>query len=124
MPQFLVFVEGEAAGWRVDRDALAAAIRRRWADAETDATHHDEMRSFGWRFGTEDGPGEAYLHEEGTCLSMDVPDEDAVWLAVVFRELAPAGLGLVFCDAGYHVHVPLRQDTSEAELRDLLDAAG
>ncbi|MGA5559205.1 hypothetical protein [Streptomyces lavendulocolor] len=43
---------------------------------------------------------------------------------VFFRRLARAGLGLVFCDAGYHVHVPLRQDTSEAGLRDLLDAAG
>ncbi|MFF8280632.1 hypothetical protein ACF05T_31900 [Streptomyces lateritius] len=124
MARSLVFVDGEAAGWRVDREAPAAAVRGRWADAETDSTPQSEDRSFGWRFETADGPGEAYLHEEGACLSTDLPGEDAAWLAAAFRGLAPAGLGLVFCDARYHAHVPLRQDTAEAESKDLLDAAG
>lgn len=55
---------------------------------------------------------------------MSLPYEDTVWLAVALRRLAPAGLGLVFCDAGYYPHVPLRQGITEAEVSGPWDAAG
>ncbi|MFI1358650.1 hypothetical protein ACH4TV_34550 [Streptomyces sp. NPDC020898] len=95
---FLVVVEGDAGGWCIDRDALTEAICARWAGAEIDSTHRSAVRSFIWEFETESGPGEAYLHADGTCLYMDVWQEDAIWLATVFRRLMPTDLDLVFCE--------------------------
>ncbi|CAL9329970.1 hypothetical protein SUDANB6_00052 [Streptomyces sp. enrichment culture] len=121
---FLAVVEGDAGGWRIDRDALTDAIRARWPEAEIDSTHRSGARSLTLQFKTENGPGEAYLHEDGTCLYMDVWEEDAIWLAIVFRRLAPTDLDLVFCDEGYTFDVRLRAGTTEAELTDLVNAAG
>ncbi|WP_030039701.1 hypothetical protein [Streptomyces resistomycificus] len=121
---FLTVVEGDAVGWRIDRDELTDAIRARWSEVEIDAMHRSEVRSLIWQFETENGPGEAYLHEDGTCLYMDVWEEDAIWLAIVFRRLTPMDLDLVFCDEGYTFDVRLRAGRTEAELTDLLNAAG
>ncbi|MEU5274787.1 hypothetical protein AB0G87_00030 [Streptomyces asoensis] len=120
---FLVVVEGDAGGWRIDSDALTEAIRARWPEVEIDSMHRSEARSLVWQFQTENGPGEAYLHEDGTCMYMDVWEEDAIWLAIVFRELTPMDLDLVFCDEGYAFDVRLRAGTSEAELTHLVNAA-
>ena len=121
---FLAVVEGDVGGWRIDRDALTDAIRARWSEVEIDSMHRSEVRSLIWQFETENGPGEAYLHEDGTCLYMDVWEEDAIWLAIVFRELTPMDLDLVFCDEGHTFDVRLRAGTTEAELTDLVNAAG
>ncbi|MER5582250.1 hypothetical protein ABT090_11430 [Streptomyces asoensis] len=121
---FLVVVEGDAGGWCVDRDALTKAIRVRWPEVEIDSVHRSEVRSLIWQFMTENGPGEAYLHEDGICLYMDVWEEDAIWLAIVFRRLAPMSLDLVFCDEGYTFDVRVPAGTTEAELTDLVNAAG
>ncbi|MFF9264079.1 MULTISPECIES: hypothetical protein [Streptomyces] len=121
---FLAVVEGDAGGWRIDRDALTEAIRARWSAVEIDSTHRSEVRSLLWRFETENGPGEAYVHEDGACLYMDVWEDDAIWLAIVFRRLAPVDFDLVFCDEGYTFDVRLRAETTEAELTDLVNAAG
>ncbi|MFD5057910.1 hypothetical protein [Streptomyces sp. NPDC058394] len=121
MAQFLVLIDGEAGGWRVDREALTAAIRARWSDVEVDSTHRSEVRSSCWYFETENGPGEAYLHQDGTCLYLDVWQEDAAWLAVVFRRLAPADLDLIFCDEGYNFDVRLRTEATDAELTALMN---
>ncbi|MYW20448.1 hypothetical protein GT039_33995 [Streptomyces sp. SID2955] len=120
---FLAVVEGDVDGWRIDRDALTDAIRARWSEVGIDSMHRSEVRSTIWQFKTENGPGEAYLHEDGTCLYMDVWEEDAIWLAIVFRELTPMGLELVFCDEGYTFDVRLRAGTTEAELTNLVNAA-
>lgn len=69
MAHFLVLVDGEAGGWRVDREALTEAIRARWSDVEVDSTRRSEVRSSCWYFETENGPGEAYLHQDGTWTS-------------------------------------------------------
>ncbi|MGW5768811.1 hypothetical protein ACWEVY_06655 [Streptomyces longwoodensis] len=55
---------------------------------------------------------------------MDVWEDDAIWLAIVFRRLAPVDFDLVFCDEGYTFDVRLRAETTEAELTDLVNAAG
>ena len=76
-----------------------------------------------WTLETEEYRGEAYLHEDGTCLYMDVPEQDpAMRLAIVFRRLAPAGLDLVFCDEGYNFDVRLRADASDAELIEVMSS--
>ena len=103
---------------------LTEAIRARWPGGEIDSTQRSEVRSLIWQFETENGPGEAYLHEAGTCLYMDVWEKDAIWLAIVFRRLTPTDLDLVFCDEGYTFDVRLRAGTTEAELTDLVNAAG
>jgi hypothetical protein len=121
---FLAVVEGDVGGWRIDGDALTDAIRARWSEVGIDSMHRSEVRSLIWQFETENGPGEAYLHEDGTCLCMDVWEEDAIWLAIVFRELTPMDLDLVFCDEGYTFDVRLRAGTTEAELTNLVNAAG
>lgn len=121
---FLVVVEGDAGGWHVDRDALTEAIRVRWAEVEIDSSHRSEVRSLIWEFDTENGPGEAYLHEDGTCLYMDVWEAHAIWLAIAFRRLTPMHLDLVFCDEGYTFDVRLPTGTTEAELTALVNAAG
>ncbi|WP_328478376.1 hypothetical protein OHS71_08320 [Streptomyces sp. NBC_00377] len=120
----LAVVEGDAGGWRIDREALTDAIRARWSGVEIDSVHRSEVRSLIWQFETENGPGEAYLHEDSTCLYMDVWEEDAIWLAIVFRRLTPVDLDLVFCDEGYTFDVRLRAGTTEAELTVLVNAAG
>ncbi|MGW6606179.1 hypothetical protein [Streptomyces sp. NPDC055036] len=120
---YLVMVEGDQSGWSLDRATLTEAIRTRWADVVIDPVHRSEARSHLWEFETENGPGEAYLHEDGTCLYMDVWEEDAVWLAIVFRRIAPADLALVFCDEGYTFHVRLDADATEAELTELVNGA-
>ncbi|MEU7428012.1 hypothetical protein [Streptomyces sp. NPDC040750] len=117
-------VEGDAGGWRIDRDALTDAIRARWPGVEIDSMHRREVRSLIWQFETKNGGGEAYLHEDGTCLYMDVWQEDAIWLAIVFRRPTPMDLDMVFCDKGYTFNVRLRAETTEAELTDLVNAAG
>ncbi|WAU78390.1 hypothetical protein O1Q96_00655 (plasmid) [Streptomyces sp. Qhu-G9] len=121
---FLAVVEGDAGGWGIDRKALTDAIRSRWSGVEIDSLHRSEVRSLIWQFETENGPGEAYLHEDGTCLYMDVWQEDAIWLATVFRGLTPMDLDLVFCDEGYNFDVRLQAGTTEADLTDLVNAAG
>ncbi|MFJ3663244.1 hypothetical protein ACIPPM_22575 [Streptomyces sp. NPDC090119] len=117
---FLAVVEGDAGGWLVDRGALTEAIRSRWTQVETDASHRGEARGLIWEFDTENGPGEAYLHADGTCLYMDVPEEDAIWLAIAFRKLTPTHLDLVFCDEGYTFDVRLPAGTTEPELMALV----
>ncbi|WP_328498886.1 hypothetical protein OHS59_43625 [Streptomyces sp. NBC_00414] len=77
-----------------------------------------------WEFETENGSGEAFLHEDGTCFYMDVRLEDAIWLAITFRRLTPPGLDLVFCDESYTFDVRLKAGTTEAELMELVAAAG
>lgn len=121
---FLAVVEGDVGGWRIDREALTEAIRARGSEAEIDSIHRSEVRSLVWQFETENGPGEAYLHEDDTCLYMDVSEEDAIWLAIVFRGLTLPDLDLVFCDEGYTFNVRLRAGMTEAELTDLVNAAG
>ncbi|MFJ4797138.1 hypothetical protein [Kitasatospora purpeofusca] len=116
MATFMVLVEGEASGWRFDREALTSAIRDRWPDVEIDPTHHSVARSFCWSFETHDGPGEVYLHEDGTGIYMNLPQHDAVRLAAVIRRLTPTDLALVFCDEGYNFDVRLRSDTTDTEL--------
>lgn len=74
---FLALVDGDAGGWHVDRDALTDAIRVRWAEVAIESSHRSEVRSPIWEFDTDNGPGEAYLHEDGTCLYMDASEEDA-----------------------------------------------
>ncbi|MEU6546380.1 hypothetical protein [Streptomyces sp. NPDC046859] len=86
--------------------------------------HRSEVRSLIWQFETENGPGGAYLHEDGSCLYMDVWEEDAIWLALAFRRLTPMHPDLVLCDEGYTFDVRLRAGTTEAELTDLVNAAG
>ncbi|MER5895423.1 hypothetical protein [Streptomyces sp. NPDC001876] len=119
MAQFLVLVDGEAGGWRVDREALTAAIRARWSSVEVDSTHR-ESRCNCWHFETKSGLGEAYLHQDGTCLYLDVGHEDAAWLAVAFRRLAPADLDLIFCDEGYNFEVRLKPEATVTELTAVL----
>ncbi|MFE4057589.1 hypothetical protein ACFXP3_15045 [Streptomyces sp. NPDC059096] len=121
---FLAVVEADAGGWHVDRDALTDAIRARWAEVRIDSTHRSEVHSVVWDFDTENGPGEAYLHEDGTCLYMDVWKEDAIWLAIAFRRLTPMHLDLVFCDEGYTFDVRLPTGSTDAELMALVNAAG
>ncbi|MFD9445996.1 hypothetical protein ACFWBR_39240 [Streptomyces sp. NPDC060006] len=104
--------------------ALTDAIRGRWPGVEIDSLHRSEVRSLIWQFETENGPGEAYLHEDDTCLYMDVWQEDAIWLAIVVRRLTPMDLDLVFCDEGYNFDVRLQAGTTEAELTDLVNTAG
>ncbi|MGA5729228.1 hypothetical protein ACPCI1_11355 [Streptomyces seoulensis] len=119
---FLAVVEGDTGGWRIDRDGLTDAIRARWSGVEIDSTQGSEVRSRIWQFETEEGQGEVYLHEDGTCLYMDVWQEDAIWLAIVCRRLTPLGLDLVFCDEGYTFDVRLPAGTTEAELTGLVNA--
>jgi hypothetical protein len=123
MAQFLVLVDSEAGGWQVNRKALTATIRTWWSDVEVDSTHRSEVRSMCWYFETENGPGEAYLHQDGTCLYLDVWHEDAAWLAVAFRRLAPADLDLIFCDEGYTFDIRLRPEAADAELGALMNDA-
>ncbi|MFE2061506.1 hypothetical protein ACFXDH_03755 [Streptomyces sp. NPDC059467] len=120
---FLVAVEGDAGGWRVDQGPLTKAILGRWAGAVIRSEHPSEVRSLIWEFETTYGPREVYLHAEGTCLYMDVWEDDAIWLAVLFRKLTPDGLDLVFCDEGYTFDVRLPPGTTEAELADLVNRA-
>ncbi|WP_416968722.1 hypothetical protein [Streptomyces sp. 4F14] len=108
----------------VEGDALAEAISARWPEVETASTERSEVRSLIWRFEAEYGPAEAYLHADGICLYMDVWQEYAIWLAIVFRRLTPTHLGLVFCDEAYTFDVRLGAGTTEAELTDLVNAAG
>lgn len=67
---FLAVVERDAGGWRIDRGALTDAIHVRWSEVEIDSIHRSDVCSLAWQFKTENGPGEAYLHENGICLYM------------------------------------------------------
>lgn len=120
---FVVVVEGEAGGWCVDRDALTEVIRARWTEVEIDSSARSAVRSLIWELDTANGPGEAYLHEDGTCLYMDMWEEDAIWLAIAFRRLTPTHLDLVFCDEGYTFDVCVSAGTTEAELTALVSTA-
>ncbi|NGO86873.1 hypothetical protein [Streptomyces sp. 196(2019)] len=120
---FLVVVEGDAGGWRVDRGVLSDVIRARWTEVEIDTSARSAVRSLIWGLDTANGPGEAYLHEDGTCLYMDVGEEDAIWLAIAFRRLTPTYLELAFCDEDYTFNVRVAAGTTEAELMALVSAA-
>ncbi|MEI7034666.1 hypothetical protein [Streptomyces pratensis] len=84
---FVVVVEGEAGGWHVDRGALTEVVRARWTEVEIDASVRSAARSLTWSLGSANGPGELYLHEDGTCLYMDVGEGGAIWSAIAFRRL-------------------------------------
>ncbi|MFB7031653.1 MULTISPECIES: hypothetical protein [unclassified Streptomyces] len=72
----------------------------------------------------ENSPGEAYFHEDGTRLYLDVWEEDATWLAVAFCGLILIHLDLVFCDEGHTFDVRVPVGTTEAEPAALVNAAG
>ncbi|MFI0990285.1 hypothetical protein [Streptomyces exfoliatus] len=120
---FLAVVEGDAGGWHVDRRALTEVIRARWAEVRIESSARNGVHSLIWELDTAIGPGEAYLHEDGTCLYMDVWEEDAVWLAIAFRRLIPMHLDLVFCDEGYTFDVRVPTGTTEAGLMALMRSA-
>ncbi|MEV0926810.1 hypothetical protein AB0I99_17085 [Streptomyces spongiicola] len=120
MTQFLVLADSETGGWRVDTEALTTAFRTRWAAVEIDSIHRSAAQRCSWSFETESSPGEVYLHEDGICLYLDVWQEDAAWLAVVFRRLAPAHLDVVFCDEGYTFDIRLLPHATVAELIGLM----
>ncbi|MFF0381508.1 hypothetical protein [Streptomyces sp. NPDC004286] len=115
----MVVVEGDAGGWHVDRGALTEVIRTRWAEVEIDSSARSAARALSWALDTENGPGEAHLHEDGTCLHLDVSESDAIWLAIAFRGLTPIHLDLVFCDDGYAFDVRVPAGATEAELSAL-----
>ncbi|GGY38690.1 hypothetical protein GCM10010363_19400 [Streptomyces omiyaensis] len=121
---FAAVGEGGAGGWHVDRGALTAVICARWTEAEIASSARRAVRSLIWMLDTENGLGEAYLHEAGTCLYMYVWEEDAIWLAIAFRRLTPMHLDLVFCNEGYTFDVRVPAGTTEAELMALASAAG
>ncbi|MDI9832768.1 hypothetical protein [Streptomyces sp. KAU_LT] len=121
---FLVVVEGDAGGWHIDRDALTEVFRTRWPEVVVDASHRSAVRSLVWEFDTVNGPGEAYLHEGGTCLYVDAWEDDAIWLATAFRGLGPPHLDMVLCDDGYTFDVRLHAGTTVGELTALVRAAG
>lgn len=77
---FVAVAEGDAGGWRAERGALTEVIRARWAEVEIDWSARIAVRSLIWELDTANGPGEAYPHEDGTCLYMDVWEEDAIWI--------------------------------------------
>ncbi|MFI8207316.1 hypothetical protein [Streptomyces sp. NPDC085937] len=120
---FLVVVEGDVGGWHVDRGALTEAVRVRWPEVAVDTSGRSEVRAVVWKFDTDNDPGEAYLHEDGSCLYVDASEDDAIWLATAFRRLTPFDLDVVFCDDGYTFDVRLRAGTTEAELTALVRAA-
>ncbi|MGW8701456.1 hypothetical protein ACWGOK_31815 [Streptomyces eurythermus] len=68
--------------------------------------------------------GDPVLLQDDTQVSVGIDQEDTVWLAIVFRRLTPVDLDLVLCDEGYTFGVRLRAGTTEAELTDLVNAAG
>ncbi|MER7830819.1 hypothetical protein [Streptomyces sp. NPDC095602] len=120
----MAVIEGDVGAWHVDRDALTEVVRARWPDAETGSSASSAVRSRVWEFDTEKGPGEAYLHADGTCLYMHVWEEEAIWLTAAFRRLIPVHLGLVFCDEGYAFDVRVPTGTTEAELAALVGGVG
>ncbi|MER8231656.1 hypothetical protein [Streptomyces sp. NPDC094049] len=122
--EFMVVVEGDAGGWKVDREALTEVIRAHWPDVRTDRTDRSEVRSVIWEMETEYGWGEAYLHRDGTCLYLDVWEKDAIRLATAFRHLTPPHLRLVFCDEGYSYDVRVPAGATEEELAELVRTAG
>ncbi|MGV9317781.1 hypothetical protein [Streptomyces sp. NPDC003660] len=97
-------------------------IRTRWTEVEIDASARSAARALSWALDTENGPGEAHLHEDGTCLYLDVWESDAIWLAIAFRGLTPTRLDLVFCDEGYTFDVRIPAWATEAELSALVKA--
>ncbi|MGA5194074.1 hypothetical protein [Streptomyces exfoliatus] len=107
-----------------DRRALTEVIRARWAEVGIDSSARRAVRSLIWGLDTAIGPGEAYLHEDGPCLYVDVWEKDAVWLAIAFRRLIPLRLDLVFCDEGCTFDVRVPAGTPEAELMTLVRSAG
>ncbi|MFG2822403.1 hypothetical protein ACGFX4_23590 [Kitasatospora sp. NPDC048365] len=116
MATFMVFIDGDPARGPVTRAALAPTVHAHWPDAEPSPGR-------GWLLPTPDGPGEVHLPEDGTGLYLDVPWHDAVRLAIAFRRLVPAGLGVVFCDEGYTFAARLPSDATDAELTELMTAA-
>lgn len=120
---FVAVVKGDAGGWHVDRGAPTEAIHARWPGVEIESSARSAVRSLIWELDTANGLGEAYLHEDGMCLYMDVGEEDAICLAIAFRRLTPTHLDLVFCDEGYTFDVRVPAGTTEAELTALVSAA-
>ncbi|MGW2689982.1 hypothetical protein ACWC6I_43385 [Streptomyces sp. NPDC001414] len=109
----LTVIEGDAGGWRIDRDALTDAIRDRWSEAGVDSMHCSELCSLIWQFKTENGPGGSHLQKTVPACYMDVWEEDAIWWAIRFRRLTPMDLDLVLCDEGYTFDVRLRARPTE-----------
>jgi hypothetical protein len=118
---FLVAADVDARGWSVDRDALSTVILDSWPDAEVMTDPENQVRCVVWSLETEDGPGEAYLSADGTCLYMDVWEQYALRLAVAFRELAPPEVSLVFCDEGYTFDVAVPPGMTVSSLAALLE---
>lgn len=119
----MVFVDGDSNGWQADRDMLTAAIEAGWTGVEVDPVQRNAARSFCWRFDTAEYRGEAFLHEDGTCLYMDVPQSDMLRLAILFRRHVPEELELLFCDEGYNFDVRLRAEATDPELVELMSNA-
>ncbi|MFK0237751.1 hypothetical protein [Streptomyces vinaceus] len=68
-----------------------------WADTVVDPNVHGEARGFTRDFQTSDGPAEAHLDTDGTCLYIDADPGDAAQIACVFRDHVPGSIEVIFC---------------------------
>ncbi|MFC9818140.1 hypothetical protein ACFVJM_39520 [Streptomyces virginiae] len=123
MATFMALFDGATTPWRADPVALTPVIRSVWTDVAVDASHRSEACGFRWTVETEEGPVEAYLDEDGTCLYLDTSLADAARLACLFRHFVPPDVELVLCDVGYNFHLVLRPGIDNAELIEQMNAA-
>ncbi|MBZ9593492.1 hypothetical protein K7B06_00010 [Streptomyces erythrochromogenes] len=124
MATFMALFDGATTPWRADPVALTPPIRALWPDAEVDAPHRSEACGFRWTAETEEGPVEAYLHEDGTCLYLDTSLADAARLACLFRRFVPPDIELVLCDVGYNFHLALMPGIANTELIAQMHSVG
>ncbi|MGW1782466.1 hypothetical protein ACWCQQ_25505 [Streptomyces sp. NPDC002143] len=124
MATFMALIDGAATPWRADPAALTLAIQAVWAEVEVNASDRSEACSLRWTAETEEGPAEAYLHQDGTCLYLDASLTHAARLACAFRRLIPQDVEPGFCDQGYNFDIRIRPGTDDAELIKEMNADG
>jgi len=116
---FLVLFNPAGTNWRVDRLGLIREVAIEWPGASVDTESRSEASAMAWEFEDKDGPVEASLNSDGTCLHIDGQISSATRAAVWFRRLIPSNVDLIFCDSAYNSnsHVLLGMDASELESR-------
>jgi hypothetical protein len=112
----MVLFDPAGTTWRVDREALVRDVGSGWPQATVDTSVHDEARGLTWEFDDEEGPVEARLHVDGTCVYVDGQLGSAARVAVWFRRLVPPGVDLIFCDTGYNSSSPVVPGMTASEL--------
>jgi hypothetical protein len=126
MSRYLIYVDGPAEGWRLDRIDLARRVAQGWPEATVinpEIPGNTEMRDLGWRITQEGLAVECWSAKSGLGVEVDGDDQLAMLVAAWYRDIVPTSITVHFSDDMYAAHIEIPPGASSSDIRRLYSEA-